>query len=293
MNKKNLMSAIRMRCQPLAPKSTDVEPRLQPLPGIQAVLFDIYGTLMISASGDIGSDAGDHRQQALVDVAKSFAFELSTGVNSGMAAFDSLIRRSHALLKEKGICYPEVDIVEIWRQFLREYSNFRLTENQLRSLALEFELRVNPTWPMPHCEATLRQLSASGLVLGIVSNAQFFTPLLFPALIGKSLDELGFRSNLSYFSFEHGHAKPGKWLYTQASKQLAEQGIAAAGTLFVGNDMLNDISAAKAVGFRTALFAGDLRSLRWRTDDERVNDVEADIVITDLLQLTDCLNIIT
>ncbi len=288
----NLMSAIRMRCQPLAPRSTDAEPNLKTLPEIRAVLFDIYGTLMISASGDIGSDAGDHREQALADVATSFGFELALDASSGMEAFESLIRKEHALSREREIRYPEVDIVEIWRQFLHEHSNWRPTDDQLRSVALEFELRVNPTWPMPHCEVMLEQLSAAGRVLGIVSNAQFFTPLLFTSLIGKSLDQLGFRSNLSYFSFEHGRAKPGEWLYAQASRKLAEEGIAAAETLFVGNDMLNDITAARAVGFRTALFAGDDRSLRWRTDDERVHGVEADIVITDLLQLTDCLNII-
>ena len=37
------------------PMETHVESRLQRLPGIKAVLFDIYGTLVISGSGDVGS----------------------------------------------------------------------------------------------------------------------------------------------------------------------------------------------------------------------------------------------
>ena len=60
--------------------------------------------------------------------------------------------------------------------------------------------------------------------------------------------------------------------------------------MYVGNDMLNDIASAAKVGLRTALFAGDARSLRWRKGDERVEGVVPDLVLTDLLQLVDCLD---
>ena len=39
----------------MRPLETHVEPRLQQLPGMKAVVFDIYGTLVISGSGDVGS----------------------------------------------------------------------------------------------------------------------------------------------------------------------------------------------------------------------------------------------
>ena len=38
--------------------------------------------------------------------------------------------------------------------------------------------------------------------------------------------------------------------------------------------MLNDVAAAAAVGMRTALFAGDERSLRKRDSDERVAGID-------------------
>jgi putative hydrolase of the HAD superfamily len=53
----------------------------------------------------------------------------------------------------------------------------------------------------------------------------------------------------------------------------------------VGNDMLNDIYPAKKLGFQTALFAGDARSLRLRTDDPRCRNLSADLILTDLEQL--------
>src|SRR5690606_5884506 len=45
------------RLEPRHPLPTGWMPRLKPLPGIRAVIFDIYGTLLISAAGDsVGDD---------------------------------------------------------------------------------------------------------------------------------------------------------------------------------------------------------------------------------------------
>jgi putative hydrolase of the HAD superfamily len=53
----------------------------------------------------------------------------------------------------------------------------------------------------------------------------------------------------------------------------------------VGNDMLKDIWPAARLGCKTALFAGDRRSLRLREDDERCRELEPDLVVDDLSQL--------
>jgi putative hydrolase of the HAD superfamily len=52
--------------------------------------------------------------------------------------------------------------------------------------------------------------------------------------------------------------------------------------------MLNDIWPAQNLGFRTALFAGDLRSYRPRKDDPRVQGLQPDLVLGDLSQLEAC-----
>ena len=43
----DLVQRIRSLARPLAPLPTGVAPRLAPLPGIRAVLFDLYGTLFV------------------------------------------------------------------------------------------------------------------------------------------------------------------------------------------------------------------------------------------------------
>ena len=53
-----LIALIRRLAQPLTPRPVAPEEggtaRLGPLAGIRGVLFDVYGTLLISAAGEIG-----------------------------------------------------------------------------------------------------------------------------------------------------------------------------------------------------------------------------------------------
>ncbi len=48
-----LLSLIRHFAVPFSTEPANVPAHLQPIPGIRAVLFDVYGTLVSSASGDI------------------------------------------------------------------------------------------------------------------------------------------------------------------------------------------------------------------------------------------------
>lgn len=280
---------IREHCQELVPITTNVKPKLHRLDGIRAAIFDVYGTLLISASGDIGANAGDHRLQAIKQTCELFGLSLKGPGEDALQCFMDEISNAHARHRIEGIKHPEIVIHEIWQTVLPQIANGDLRNVDFRRFSVEYEVRVNPTWPMPGTDATLTNLANRGLVLGIVSNAQFFTPLLFPALLNKSIEDFGFASDLLYFSYEHRQAKPGDYLYREASQQLESHGIVPNEVLYVGNDMLNDITAAATVGFRTALFAGDQRSLRWREDDKRVQGVTPDLVVTKLEHLIDCL----
>ena len=140
---------------------------------------------------------------------------------------------------------------------------------------------------MPGASETLVTLRGRGLTLGIVSNAQFYTPLLFPALLGRDLEELGFEEDLCLFSYQHGVAKPGPALYRILHERLDQRGIAPAETLYLGNDAHKDIHPAAELGFHTVLFAGDNRSLRLHSDQTALHSPDA--LITNLAQLPDLL----
>ena len=79
------------------------------------------------------------------------------------------------------------------------------------------------------------------LFLGIVSNAQAYTPLLFEAFFEDDMAALGFEDMLCIWSYEHGTAKPGKMLYELcAERLLALDGIRPNQVLYIGNDRRND-----------------------------------------------------
>jgi putative hydrolase of the HAD superfamily len=80
-------------------------------------------------------------------------------------------------------------------------------------------------------------------------------------------------------------AKPSVAFFKMAAEKLKEKEIQPSSALYIGNDMLNDIYPAQQTGFQTALFAGDKRSLRLRTEDPRCRDLKPDLVVTDLGQL--------
>lgn len=286
---------IRRHARPMEPIATDVQPVLRPLEGIRAVLFDIYGTMIISGSGDVGTVAAA-RGESFSAACSATGLQLIASGDEGARVFVDTIQAAHADSHKCGIAHPEVDIVEIWRRTLCELRERDLAGNDvdkidLQRLAMEYEVRVNPTWPMPGLASCLEQLRAKHLQLGIISNAQFFTPLLFPALLDQSLFDAGFAESLCIFSYLYGQAKPGTFLFERARESLESQAIAPGEVVYIGNDMLNDVLPAGQIGFRTALFAGDERSLRLRAGDPRVADVQPDLTVTSLDQLPSMLNV--
>ena len=76
-------------------------------------------------------------------------------------------------------------------------------------------------------------------------------------------------------------------MFEAAAKNLRNMDISAHSALYIGNDMLNDIYPAKMLGFKTALFAGDARSLRLRENHPKCQNLSADMLITDLVQVLD------
>jgi putative hydrolase of the HAD superfamily len=292
-----LVERVKALSEPLHPKPTALPPKLLPLAGIKAVLFDIYGTLFVSGSGDIGTGNAEADEQALRAALSQVGLHTAAMGSTirGTEFLARAIRQAHDQRRAERIEYPEIDILAIWHRLLRELPEnvvtVDVTEDQLRVLALEYECRVNPVWPMPGLAQILSRLHEKRLVLGLVSNAQFYTPLLFEAFLDATPQVLGFDSLCCAFSYQMLEAKPSTRLFSKPLEGLERKyGIKAREVLYVGNDRLKDIWPAQRLGCRTALFAGDMRSLRLREDDERCNTVNPDVVIKDLRQLGNVLS---
>ena len=264
---------------PMQPIATGETPRgLDRLEQIQAILFDVYGTLIISHAGESGGSADRVQKKSIQNLLRQF--DISESPQKVIQLIQGTIARQHDRLKTEGIDYPEVDILDIWRNILGWDDLSRL-----KTFAREYESLINPVYPMPGLRDLLRVCHECGLAMGIISNAQFYTQSLLESILARPLETWGFDLQLIFYSYQYQKAKPSVVLFEMAAKRLMERGYQPEASLFVGNDMRNDVLPAKTVGFQTALFAGDQRSLRWRQNDPCCRDLVPDMVVTDLRQL--------
>lgn len=279
---------------PLYPVPTGIEPRLDQIAGIKAVIFDVYGTLVVSGSGDVGSI--DHTDRSSVIRRACDRLNISESVDGPISWQDlrSAIDQMNAERKSSNCVSPEIDVISVWRELLDQKGLQFSTPatSQVVRLATYFEAWANPTWPMPAACDAVHQLSSRGFCLGIVSNAQIFTNLLVEDLeFSKKNGTSVFQSDLSFFSNRFRHSKPGPRLFDALSNALRRRNILPQEAVYVGNDMLNDVWAAKQIGMKTAWFVGDRRSARERSGDSRCAKLSPDLVITSLPQLLECLTL--
>lgn len=122
---------------------------------IEAVAFDIYGTLVISASGDIGQAGGNQpvprrELRRLLD-----EYEIDASPEELADALEAAISTSHSHSRAEGISFPEVDIREMWR-CVGELDH--LSREDILLFSAQYEALVNPVAPMPGLREVLRHL---------------------------------------------------------------------------------------------------------------------------------------
>lgn len=279
---------------PLKPLETNVKERLYKTDTLKAVVFDIYGTLLVSASGDITESDQNvmNLQHALIESGYIIFDDIPEGAFDFMLEdFRYTILEHHKKRKSDNIPYPEINIKEVWGDVLKRAINklwIAEGDNSCRDqFVVTFEVFSNRVFPMPGMQGIIYHFQNQKIPLGIVSNAQFYTPLIMNHYLRNQPSEEvipPFDPDLTVFSFRLGKGKPDSYLYRSLIPALKNKyQISPEETLFIGNDMLNDIYAASKAGFKTALFAGDKRSLRLR--EKQVGNLKPDFIITKLEQL--------
>ncbi|MBN1436906.1 MAG: HAD family hydrolase [Sedimentisphaerales bacterium] len=296
----------------------DAEPaaiaeELRGLDGIKAVMWDLYGTLLKIDIGDLEGSLEEQRHITRAAAAVVEEFELGSALErmvhdsgSEMTAVELLCRYyteaiadSHERSKKKGVAYPEVVIERIWAQILTicygvvagkgeiiAGDGKKISETALRCGYL-FDSAMQRTSFNLHAGECLGRLADKGVVQGIISNAQFYTPLHIRRLareagLGDDPFNTIFTMGLVFFSYELGYSKPNPGAFDLANTELAKMGIGPNEVVYVGNDMLNDVWAAKQAGWRTILYGGQKEQTRLRQDDERCKDLKADRTVLDL-----------
>ena len=281
---------------PIRPIPTETQPNFRKDETIKAIILDIYGTMLISSSGDI--DRTELSEKNLKTALDAAGIKITDGVddvlNQILQDFEYTVRICHEAARKNNVPYPEIDILSVWKIILIHSRRKKLIDYKddvdIMLLTCVFEFLSNHVYPMPELHYTIEELHKKSMPLGIVSNAQFYTPVLLNyylnGLISLNEKVRGFDKDLTVFSYKLGKGKPDPSLFEELIPTLKwKYGIIPSEVLFIGNDMLKDIYTSKQVGFKTALFAGDKRSLRMHENDKRTTGVKPDYIITEIKQL--------
>ncbi|MDR2436093.1 MAG: HAD family hydrolase [Puniceicoccales bacterium] len=280
---------------PLEEVPTGVRPKLKKLSGVRAVIFDIYGTLLISNVGSNSmSDTSVENDEAIREALIASDFEVLEPEVKLSEQYVECIRVHYDIRRSEGILYPEINIGDVWQDYLNELFtqgviDGDLTERSIKRVILNHEFRVNPVWPRKGTLEFLRSLQDNDICSGIISTAQFYTKLALETLYQNSLDTLGFKKQICVWSFEHWHVKPSDVLFEACIAGLNNLGIEPSEVLYVGNDMRNDIVPAHKFGFKTALFAGDKKSYNVTSTGGDTNACKPMVTFTEFSQLQNCI----
>lgn len=252
---------------------------------IKAVVFDIYGTLVNYWRSDF-IDENQKESVLLAAFRKTSDFFKFTDflrkINPRNAPektlrdfYHGLIALNHEKSLKKGIVFPEVRVEEVWGVILMMLARHGYDASELnlgnrndlsRCIAFYYNMFSLGRGFYDSVVDTLIRLQKNNLKLGIVSNAQFYTPVDLTLFIrdqsNNALDDYKdlFENDLIFLSYEHGVAKPNQELVRKLYDALYEYQILPQQTVFVGNDLSLDIQPAIEAGMRTAFFTGDDKS---------------------------------
>ncbi len=212
---------------------------------IQAVIFDVYGTLL--EVGSPPSDAEARWQELCRDMLGIEPPLTRLGLS---VAWSRVIAREHDAARVRGIPWPEVHWPSVVTEVLPPLARLSPSDQA------EFLLRQIQTGHTTHMTtetaAALRRLKGRPVSIGIASNAQAYTLRELEQALGThALGMDLFEPDLRFWSFEHGFSKPDPHVFQILTARLAARGVSPSGTLMVGDRLDNDLQPAQAMGWLT------------------------------------------
>ena len=279
MKQRNQLKHIRSLTKRNKTIPAKLKPKLANLGNIKAIFFDVYGCLVSQTNNPLYRITALEKQTAIWETLKDTGLDKSLTVTPQklIYLFESQINHNRKKAKRIGINFPEIDIREIWKTLLPNAE-----QNEIEHIAIGYECRINPVWPMQNAIKTIATLSQKYL-LSIISNAQFYTPLILKSFMFEPF----FKSEICFWSYQYKIAKPSTNIYNIAADYILRYyGIPSKQILMVGNDMLNDIWTSQKIGFKGALFAGDQTSLILHKNNTPTPLILPENIITDFSQLS-------
>jgi FMN phosphatase YigB (HAD superfamily) len=287
--------------QPDPPK---VRPHVEPVEGVRAVLWTVYGTLLAIPDGELRFEVENDfvMNVALDKTIHEFKMWGSMSRKPGQPAeyMREIYRKA---LDEQRLApapdkYPELLGEKIWegiikKLFQKDYqfdAGFYGAINEYaKKVAYFFHASLQGTGAYPNAAAAVKVLADAGIAQGLLADGQCFTPTqLARGLAAQDetvrLDEVIPPAH-RVVSYQHRARKPSDLMFQAAVEAMAGRGFEPHEVLHVGSSLPRDVGPAKKWGMRTALFAGDRASLVATADQLKDPQYRPDALLTDLDQV--------
>lgn len=298
-----VLGIMRDQSKPLHPHPSGYDFEWREVPECEAIMLDVYGTLVCSGVGDISlsEDSNEDRDfyrtlgRALED-AEVWTESAQAARFSPSLTYREIILGDHRASRVLGISHPEVNILHVWERLMTEWkgnapSGKSLPDLELADiirLAVHYECIVNPVWLYDGVAEFLKNVKATGKPMGIISNSQFYTPLMLQCFLGMTLAEAGIDDTISSWSYREKVGKPNRKLFEAAAERLQNRyQLAPEKVLFIGNDLLKDVYGSRQLGFITGLYTGDDRSLKLHENESLCKGLHPDWIFDDWIHASD------
>lgn len=294
------------------PAPPDVErprakPHLHRLPGIRAVTWNVYGTLLAVAGGELYFS---HPEKFIMDMAldktvQEFKMWNAMSRKPGQPShylkqiYTDLLASQSTLPISTSKC-PEISSDRIWEAVLKklmqnEYqfdSGFYGSLNEFsRKVAYYFHASIQGSACYPGTATALKHLAKTGLVQGLLADGQCFTAVqLQRALVKQDPDadlDGWIDPKRRLLSYEIRLKKPSEKLFRTYLAALAEEGITPDQVLHIGSRITHDVVPARRLGMKTGLFAGDKASLQATPEQIKAPGSRPDVLLTELDQISE------
>jgi hypothetical protein len=283
------------------------KPHLVRLPGVRAVLWNVYGTLLAVAGGEL---LFEHPKKFVMDVAldktiQEFKMWGSMSRKPGQPAEYMRAIYDQVLIEQRALTgnaerYPEVASDRLWEAILKKLfqkdyvfdATFYGSLNEYsRKVAYFFHASLQGTRCYRGAAEALRHVHEAGLVQGLLADAQCFTLTQLERGLGEQDPAANLDAwidpGLRILSYEVRGRKPSDRIFRRALSALEERGISPDQVLHVGARIPQDLAPAKRSGMKTALFAGDRASLQATPNQLKEPAGRPDVLLTKLKQIAD------
>lgn len=282
-----------------------VKPHTPAMPGIRAVLWTPYGTMLAIPEGELKFEVANDFifVVALEKTIHEFKMWGSMSRKPGQPSdyMKEIYRKvvdTQRLMPSNGEKYPEVLAEKIWEEIIKKLFQkdykfdagfYGPLPEYAKKVAYFYHASLQGVGCYTGLAETVQELANRSIVQGLFGDGQCFTGTqvirsLEKQRPGPSWDDL-FPLSRRVLSCDVKGRKPSDTMFEAAIEMLGRAGIDANETLHIGSSLTRDIAPAKKWGMKTALFAGDRASLAATAEQLKDPQYRPDALITEPNQL--------